>query len=129
MKKSNTASAARRMILVTGLMLFAPLAVLANKVEIMDVQVEPQGGGSYRFDVTLKHDDEGWDHYANKWQVLSPDGEVLGERILLHPHVNEQPFTRSLGGVGIPADVREVDVRAWDTVHDEGETMRVKVPR
>ncbi len=129
MKKSNTGTIARRMMPAVGLMLFVPLAVLANKVHIVDVQVTPQGGASYRFDVTLEHDDAGWDHYANKWQVLSPDGKLLGERVLLHPHVDEQPFTRSLGGVTIPAGVREVDVRARDNVHGEGETVRVKLPQ
>ncbi len=101
---------------------------MADKVAIVNVNVSPQGGHAYRFDVTLKHHDEGWGHYANKWRVLAPDGTVLGERVLLHPHVSEQPFTRSLGAVEIPADIHEVDVRAWDTVHGEGETVRVKVP-
>ena len=128
MKKKNRASAAASGSLLAAIGLFASLSALANKVDIVDVQVTPQGSGSYRFDVTLKHDDEGWDHYASKWQVLSPLGKLLGERVLLHPHVSEQPFTRSLGGVEIPAGLREVDVRAWDTVHGEGETMRVKLP-
>ena len=37
----------------------------------------------------------GWEHYANKWDVVGPDDTILGTRVLLHPHVNEQPFTRS----------------------------------
>ena len=45
-----------------------------------------------------------------------PDGEILGTRILLHPHVDEQPFTRSLSGVVIPEDVTEVVVRSHNLI-------------
>lgn len=46
--------------------------------------------------VTLAHPDTGWDHYADGWRIELEDGTVLGTRELLHPHVDEQPFTRSL---------------------------------
>lgn len=49
-----------------------------------------------RISVTLAHPDTGWDHYADGWQVSTPDGTELGVRVLHHPHVTEQPFTRSL---------------------------------
>jgi hypothetical protein len=61
--------------------------------------------------------------------VLGPDGAVLGERVLLHPHETEQPFTRSLSGVVIPAAIDEVTVRAGDKVHGfGGAEMRVALP-
>lgn len=84
------------------------------------VGVEATAPGLYRFDVTVRHPDTGWDHYADKWEVLAPDGRVLGTRILLHPHVEEQPFTRSLDRVRIPVDVRQVVVRAHDNVDGHG---------
>jgi hypothetical protein len=68
----------------------------------------------------VRHADTGWDHYANRWDVLAPDGTVLGTRTLLHPHENEQPFTRSLSGVSVPEGVRSVTIRANDSVHGEG---------
>lgn len=58
--------------------------------------------------VTLRHADTGWDHYADAWEVLAPDGSSLGIRELAHPHVNEQPFTRSLRvdlGADVPAEI------------------------
>ena len=71
------------------------------------------GEGRWRFDVTVSHPDTGWDNYADRWQVVDPaTDEVLGERVLLHPHVTEQPFTRSLGDVAIPTDLPLVVVRA-----------------
>lgn len=65
-----------------------------------------------RFDVTLSHPDTGWDHYADGWEVLDANGNSLGVRELLHPHVTEQPFTRSLSGVQIPEGTTVVYVRA-----------------
>ena len=44
------------------------------------------------------HPDTGWDDYADGWRVLDMDGNELGMRVLHHPHVDEQPFTRSLSG-------------------------------
>ncbi|MCO4847486.1 MAG: hypothetical protein KC448_05880 [Yoonia sp.] len=59
-----------------------------------------------RFDVTLSHPDTGWDHYADGWRVEDASGAVIGVRVLGHPHVNEQPFTRSLNIDGpLPAVV------------------------
>lgn len=62
--------------------------------------------------------------------MLAPDGTVLGTRTLLHPHLNEQPFTRSLTDVRIPDGVTEVTVRARDSIHGHGgKTLTVAVPR
>lgn len=85
--------------------------VLADPPQI-DSASASQVGGSWRFDVTLSHPDTGWDHYADAWRVLDPDGNELGIRVLLHPHVQEQPFTRSLSSVTIPAGVTEVLIEA-----------------
>lgn len=73
-----------------------------------------------RFVVTVRHDDEGWNHYANAWEVVAPDGAVLATRVLQHPHVGEQPFTRELSGVSVPATLATVRIRARDSVHGFG---------
>lgn len=72
---------------------------------------------SWKVDVTLKHTDEGWDHYANIWRIVDENGALLGQRILAHPHDQEQPFTRSLGFVRIPATTTVVYIEASDLVH------------
>lgn len=97
--------------------------VQAGEVTVVDARVIAQGAGTYRFDVTLRHEDTGWEHYANRWDVLAADGTVLGTRILHHPHVDEQPFTRSLSGVKIPATVKQVWIRGADSLHGESETL------
>lgn len=82
-----------------------------------------QSGSSWSFEVTLSHPDTGWDHYADGWRVLDNDGNELGLRTLYHPHVNEQPFTRSLGGVQIPTGVTEVFIQARDNVDGWAEPL------
>ena len=86
----------------------------------MDVSVSKGSNGHYKFNVTVLHEDSGWDHYANKWEILDSQGKILGTRVLLHPHVGEQPFTRSLSGVRIESGVKSVTVRAHDLIHGYG---------
>ena len=92
-----------------------PAYALAGDVRIVDVRVEC--AASCTFSATLEHDDEGWHHYADRWDVVTLDGRLLKSRVLYHPHVDEQPFTRSLAGVSIPADVKQVRIRARDSKH------------
>lgn len=54
---------------------------------------------------------------CNQWEVLPLDGEVLGVRVLRHPHVNVQPFTQSLKGVSISPSLQEAKIRVRDSVH------------
>lgn len=100
-----------------AIIFFFNLTLSANEVEVVNVKAQQSKDKSWNFDVTLKHDDEGWDHYANEWQIIGPDDKIFGTRTLYHPHVNEQPFTRSLAGVKIPKDVKVVRIIAKDTVH------------
>ena len=95
------------------------LKVIAAEADIVNVVVK-NNGNSYRFDVSVMHQDTGWDHYADKWDVVGEDGTIFGTRVLYHPHVNEQPFTRSLSGVKIPEGVKTVTIRAHDSVHAYG---------
>lgn len=77
--------------------------------------------GTWRFDVSLRHGDTGWDHYADLWIVVDAETEEeYGRRVLAHPHVNEQPFTRSQSGIKIPENVAAVIVKAACTVHGFG---------
>ena len=113
-------------------MLFVMLFICANgtaiagEADVVAVKATKTGNQTYRFDVTIRHEDTSWEHYADSWEVLAPDGSILGTRVLAHPHINEQPFTRSLSGVKIPAGINQVKIRAHDSVHAfGGETMVV----
>jgi hypothetical protein len=86
-------------------------------------------GSMYQISATVSSADTGWDKYADAWVVRTPGGEILGTRQLTHPHVDEQPFTRSLAGVEIPAGVDRVEVAARDSVKGFcGDTVVVEVP-
>lgn len=114
---------------VAGLLLLQAGGASAGQADIEKVDVERAADGSYSFHVTVRHADTGWDHYANAWSVLAPDGTLLGERVLYHPHVDEQPFTRSLSGVSIPDGISKVIVRARDSRHGEGgRSLEVELP-
>ena len=76
-------------------------------------------GSGFRVSATVRHADEGWDHYANAFEVVAPDGTLLETRVLHHPHVDEQPFTRSVS-VEVPDGIAEITVRAVDSVHGGG---------
>lgn len=109
------------------LLALAGTPAVADPPVINNVAVS-KSGSAWRFDVTLTHGDTGWDHYADGWRVLDLQGNELGMRNLAHPHVNEQPFTRSLSGVRIPDDVTEVQIQARDNVTGWGsETRKVRL--
>lgn len=78
----------------------------------------------YRFLVTVRSPDTGCDRYADWWEVLGEDGSLLYRRILVHSHVDEQPFERRGGPVDIAEDTR-VYVRAH--LHPSGYGGRVLV--
>ncbi len=99
---------------------FGPTLLTADPAEILAAEAHPEGSGQWTLYVTLQHADTGWDHYADGWEVTAPDGTRLGFRELLHPHVHEQPFTRSLRGVGIPAGLGHVLIRARDNLDGWG---------
>ena len=107
-----------------------PMPVYAGEADVIEVDIKKTADHLYFFKVTVRHADEGWDHHASKWDIVAPDGTVLGTRTLYHPHVDEQPFTRSLSDVRIPASLTEVTVRAHDSVHEYGgKSITVVVPR
>ena len=92
--------------------LFLSKPVWAGEADVVDVAVRSSPDGAFHFDVTVRHADAGWKHYADAFEIVGPKGSVLGTRVLLHPHETEQPFTRSLGGVRVPVGIGAVDVRA-----------------
>lgn len=104
-------------------------SISAGEADVVKVDVTQQSNGSYSFQVTVRHNDEGWDHYADAWDVGRTDGTIYTTRILAHPHENEQPFTRGKSGVQIPENVKSVIIRAHDKVHGHGgKTIEVTLP-
>lgn len=89
----------------------------AGDVKIMAADFQGSTSNHWAVSVTLKHSDTGWEHYADNWRIIDDAGNILGNRVLYHPHVNEQPFTRSLDKVKIPEGTTRVYIEAHDKVH------------
>ena len=98
----------------TILVIICCLSVLAHAGNpvIVDAKANLKSNQLYDIAVTLRHADTGWDHYAKEWVVIVDGDKEVGKRTLHHPHVNEQPFTRYLRDVQIPADVQSIKVYA-----------------
>lgn len=124
-----------RLWLAGALLLACASPVLAGKADVLAVEVRcrPAPGGRpasiCQFSVTVRHADTGWDHYANRYEIVAPDESVIGTRILRHPHIEEQPFRRSLARIRIPHEIVSVEVRAGDLEHGlGGQTISVAIP-
>ncbi len=97
--------------LTTALLVAASAPAFGDDASIEAVTTSASGD-AWTFSVTLLHADTGWDDYADGWRVVLEDGTEVGMRVLYHPHVNEQPFTRSQSGIKIPAGTKTVYVEA-----------------
>ena len=82
--------------------------------DVIGVKVTPRGANKFDFDVTISSRYDTPRRYADAFRVMDAGGKVYGERILLHDHADEQPFTRDLHGVAIPPGVRKVVVQGRD---------------
>lgn len=114
----------RNICSLIGLIAFTNVAI-ADGASIEAVEAR-NDGSIWTFSVTLRHGDTGWDDYADGWRVVAEDGTEFGLRTLFHPHVNEQPFTRSQSGIAIPEGVTRVFVEARTKTEGWGE-MRFPV--
>lgn len=119
---------------LSAVVIFPALALsagsaLAGEAIVEAAKIVALGAGQYRVSATIRHDDSGWDHYADGFEVLAPDGALLVTRKLVHPHENEQPFTRSTNAFAIPPGTEFVNVRARENILGYGDDMlKLAVP-
>ena len=59
-----------------------PTLALAGEADVLEAEARPSGGGAWTVSATIKHADTGWEHYADSFEVLAPDGTLLGTRVL-----------------------------------------------
>lgn len=97
--------------------------------DVLAVELRPSGDRTYDVAVTLSSPYDTPQRYADGWQVLTPEGTVLGVHTLLHDHATEQPFTRVQRAVTIPAGIERVTVQGRDQANGFGGlTVTVAVP-
>lgn len=92
---------------------------LALYPDVISAEVTPNGDG-YSISATLSSPYDTPERYADAFRVIGDDGVVYGVRELLHDHASEQPFTRSLGPLEIPAGVSTLTVEGRDRVYGWG---------
>jgi hypothetical protein len=105
------------------LLMAMPVSLLAADrlfPDVLQAKVRESGPGSFDFDVTVSSPYDSPSRYADGFRVLDKSGRVLGERKLLHDHQTEQPFTRDLYAVRIPASVKVVVIQARDQLNGYG---------
>jgi hypothetical protein len=109
--------------------LFAAAAAAAGEADVLAARAACDDTRVCRFEVTLRHADAGWEHYADRFEVLAPDGSLLATRVLRHPHVDEQPVTRELVGARVPEGIDRVRIRAHDSQHGfGGAEIEIQIP-
>jgi hypothetical protein len=97
--------------------------------DVVGVEVRARGANGFDFDVTVSSPYDTPQRYADGFRVVGKDGQVYGERRLLHDHAGEQPFTRDLYGVTIPPGVPSVVIQARDQKHGYGgKSVEVVLP-
>ena len=51
-------------------------AAIAGVADVNAVTASAGGNNNFTFHVTVKHADTGWDHYADKWDIVGLSGPV-----------------------------------------------------
>ena len=100
--------------------------------QVSKVVASQSVNGDWCFNVTVHHNDQGWEHYADGWEVLDLQANVIAQRVLAHPHDNEQPFTRSKCNIQIPEEISKVIIQAQCNQHGIGGqtiTVDLKIPQ
>jgi len=96
-------------ILLSGVVLMGQVSCGPQTGTFADVLFVSTSGSqrAYSFVVTVSSPDIGCSQYADWWEVLTAQGDLLYRRTVSHSHILEQPFTRAGG---------PVPVWSWQTV-------------
>ncbi len=92
------------------------LSLLAKEVEISKVELEPTGP-TWTVHVTLRHDDESYEHYANGWRIVDAKQNVLASQELYHPHKKKKSFTDNKTNITIPNTAKVIFLEAQAKPH------------
>ena len=97
--------------------------------DVVSVKAHARGADKFDFDVTVSSPYDTPQRYADAFRAIDKDGTVFGVRKLFHDHATEQPFTRDLYGVSIPAHVHTVVIQAKDQRYGYGgKTVEIALP-
>ncbi|MEW5867780.1 MAG: hypothetical protein AB1894_00780 [Chloroflexota bacterium] len=80
-----------------------PTQASSARADVLSVSITGMPG-AYQFSVEVRSPDLGCEQYADWWEIIDEQGNLIYRRILTHSHVSEQPFQRAGGPVAIQAD-------------------------
>ncbi len=63
-----------RPLLIFFLILWSSVS-FSGEADVVEVSVSENRKNSFSFNVSVLHQDTGWEHYANKWEVGDEAGE------------------------------------------------------
>ncbi|GAC1553555.1 MAG: hypothetical protein NVS2B7_29540 [Herpetosiphon sp.] len=96
----------------------------------MAAKLTRTGATNFDLSVTVASPYDTPERYADGWRVLGPDRQMLGENTVTHDHASEQPFTRTQGGLVIPAGIQSITVEGRDKSNGYGgKTVTIPVPQ
>lgn len=73
---------------------------------VMGMSMTEDTTGVYTFGTLVASTETEWDKFTDKWRIVDMEIlEIRGRRVLGHPHVKEQPLTRS---IAIPTKVQSI---------------------
>ena len=64
--------------LLVALLVSMPASAFAGEADVVAAAAVRQSNGAWRISVMLRHSDEGWERYADRWDVVGSDGTVYG---------------------------------------------------
>ena len=101
----------------------------ASEASVLDATVEAEPGGTYAFTATVNHDDKGWTDYADRFDILTPEGKVIASRTIYSPHVGKMPVVRSIAHIDVPIGITQVIIQAHSSADGPGtRTVILKLP-
>lgn len=112
------------------LTIFFAAPAYADYADVVEADVKSESDSRYTFSVTVSHKDTGWDHYVDRWEILTMDDQVITGRVLRHPHMGQQSFTRPLHFVPLPDDISQVKIRAHCSRDGfGGKALEIQLPK
>ena len=101
---------------------------LADRPKVVSARIILLNENSNEFQVTVVRVDTSWDHYADRWETVGPEGKILGNRVLWHLHIGEPLFLSALRPVTIPPRVEYVIIRVHYIKHGYGHEKLMALP-
>lgn len=127
-----------RAVLLALFMLAASFAAVAGEADVIAVAVERDPGTEdvFNFRVTILSNDIDENYRAEAFEILAPDGRVLGRQEVTYTQgeqpftQGEQPFTREIENLKIPLGIDRVTVRVFHKPRGyDGQAVTIRLPR